>query len=157
MERIWLIPVLASVLILGGIGVYQEASAMSVLNAPAQVTGTSTVPVLDNSFGNLDLALNFGGADLSRDGISFTGVLSPLGNSIVLANSPFTVTMNSIGPNAGGLFDATVGTDALFETEIFATGQLPLTQQLVIDGLQVNRTYQFQFIHGDTRTGSFID
>lgn len=121
--------------------------------APANVTGEITAPALDSSFGRLDLALNFGGGDLTRDGISFQGVLSPGGSPISLVNTPFVVEMSG---SEGGLLNASFGTDPLFESEIFALSYVSLfSQTLTISGLDPSRVYQFQFLHGDTRIGSF--
>ena len=128
-----------------------HAPVYALVVAPTNVTGTSTVPVLSSSFGSLDTAFNFGGVGLTRDGILFQGVTSPGGNPISISNAPFTAEM-SCGCAVGGLFNASFGSDSLFETEIFATA---LSQTLSISGLDENRDYLFQFLHGDTRTGSF--
>lgn len=123
---------------------------------PSSVTGTPTVPVLDSSY-RVEEALNFGGLDLTRDGISFSGVFSPGGTSIILDTAPFTVTMSGLG-NTADLRNAGVGVDPLFETEIFAAAPaIPAGQRLTIDGLAAAQVYQFQFIHGDTRTEDFSD
>lgn len=127
-----------------------SATAYATLIAPATVTGTLSAPVLDSSFGALDAAYNFGGADMTRDGIAFSGILSPGGNPITLTTTPFT-----LGMTGGSLGNASFGSDPLFETEIFASGSFPFSQTMTIDGLDLARTYLFQFIHGDTRTGGF--
>lgn len=130
--------------------------AGAVVNAPAMVMGTPGVPTLDNSFGVLEEALNFGGADLVRDGISFTGVTSPNAPIINLDNSPFVIDMSRFPDGGGVLLNANIGPDPLFETEIYAAADPTDTQRLTISGLDPGRLYQFQLIHGDTR-GYFFD
>ncbi|MEY8200917.1 MAG: hypothetical protein RPS47_16890 [Colwellia sp.] len=83
-----------------------SATAYATLIAPATVTGTLSAPVLDSSFGALDAAYNFGGADMTRDGIAFSGILSPGGNPITLTTTPFT-----LGMTGGSLGNASFGSD----------------------------------------------
>lgn len=124
--------------------------------APGAVVGTPVAPTLDSGFGELDAAYNFGGTDLDRDGIAFVGVISPGGNPVVLADAPFSVQMSS---GTGSLVNASFGVDPLFETEVYPATGPPLwnntPQRLTVDGLDPTRTYQFQLIHGDTRTADF--
>lgn len=114
---------------------------------PATVTGSTTAPTLNNS-GVLLQALNFGGGSLTRDGIAFLGVNTFDQNSGLLDSNPFSISMTG-----SVLSTATVGPDGLFETEIWTTSQSE--QGLLIDGLDSNREYRIQILHGDSRTDSF--
>lgn len=94
-----------------------SVTAYATLIAPATVTGTLSAPVLDGSFGALDAAYKFGGVDLTRDGIAFSGISSPDGNPITLSTTPFT-----LGMTGGLLGNAPFGSDLLFGNAAGALG-----------------------------------
>jgi len=138
-----------------------QASIMNAMTPTIQVLGTThgtseNPPAIDTSFGNVVRAINFGGDPISVAGN--TGVMVPFeGNTGTPGAkrkhprgariaSPIQITITAGNSN---LYQATVGDNPLFETEIFnPTWQ---DQLMNIDGLDPAKRYQIQFLHGDTR------
>ena len=128
------------------------AVTITVLPAMADVkvigSQSGATPVkLDSKFGKVVYAANLAGLALTCDGIKFAGQAVPTGAaSQVLETTPITVTLST---KSGKLASAPIGGDALFQTEAYSDGFQDLS--LLISGLDPKKTYQIQYLHGDTR------
>lgn len=134
-------------------GVILAATALAMMlpaAAEVKVTGTqsgATPPTLSSTFGKVVDAANIGGNSLKCDAISFSGLTVTGGvASQVIETSPFKVTLST---SKGNLASAPIGDDALFQTEAYSDGFQDIS--LVIDGLDPAKTYQVQYLHGETR------
>jgi hypothetical protein len=118
-------------------------------------------PEIDTSFGTVIGAFNFGGdaADmLGSGGVNvhfdswhFGGLAAKRSVASGTTRSPFSVAITS--PVANDLYDAVVGDQAVFESEVFTYSQSTIT--LEITGLDPTKKYQFQFLHGEARVTTF--
>jgi hypothetical protein len=120
---------------------------------------SSVPPAIDTAFGTVIGAMNFGGG--AADVVGSTGAVvhfeSRLASSLIVGakraraqvTTPFSVAIES--PFAEDLFDATVGDQTVYESEVYTASNA--TETMEITGLDPTRTYQFQFLHGDTRFG----
>lgn len=118
----------------------------------ATVTGYGSVPLVDDSFGSVQSALNFGGVTTTNNGITFIGTtVSGDPTSATVASSPFTVEISTPSPQVLRNDDA-IAADPLFGSEIYSTATAPMS--LVVGGLNPAVTYQFQFLHGEGRLGT---
>jgi hypothetical protein len=115
-----------------------------------------SAPPIDTSFGPVVRAIIFGGPP--ADVVGSTGVNVHF-ESVLAANAgaagagPITVQLSSAGaPN--DLFDAAVGTNRIYETEIYTASRSD--EKMTISGLDPSRRYRFQFLHGDSRGGAYV-
>jgi hypothetical protein len=115
-------------------------------------------PPIDTSFGTVIGAFNFGGD--AADVVGSTGVNvhfdawhagGAAARKVGTTRSPFSVQIESALP--GDLFDATVGSGLIYETEIYAASWS--TETIEITGLDPSKKYSFQFLHGEERLTSF--
>jgi hypothetical protein len=99
----------------------------------ATVTGYGSVPLVDDSFGVVQSALNFGGVTTTNNGITFIGTtVSGDPTSATVASSPFTVEISTPSPQVLRNDDA-IAADPLFGSEIYSTSKAPIS--LVVGGL----------------------
>jgi hypothetical protein len=96
---------------------------------------------------NVRVALNFGGSSLTRDGIAFIGITATSPN-------PFTNTVGDykvvVWAPSGSLSYATAGSDALFNTFIWAGVQNSMGVR--IEGLDPAKDYNIYYLCGDNRS-----
>jgi hypothetical protein len=130
--------------------------------ASVRVVGTrygphSAPPAIDTSFGTVIGAVNFGGA--AADVTGSTGVnvhfQSQLASSGTAATTlPFVVSLaaSTATPSPGDLADRTVGSQGVYETEIYSV--YGVDELLKVSGLDPAKTYRIQFLHGDSRVTS---
>ncbi len=131
------------------------------MTAANGTTGPNTPPSLRDDFGLVKLALNLGGADITYDGIDFTGSTATSGTNTVVFGAANGITV-------GGTTDGTAWATATgivpgsyadtFGTEAYPTGS-DMTQTINISGLDAAETYQIQLMHGEDRSigGSGFD
>jgi hypothetical protein len=115
-------------------------------------------PPIDTSFGTVIGAFNFGGdaqdvVGSTRVNVHFDAYHSGgvAARRVGTTASPFSLLIET--PSANDLFDASVGTGLIYETEIYTATWS--TETIEITGLDPSRKYSFQFLHGDERVGSF--
>jgi len=153
-----LLAALAPVLVAG-----TADAAIDSFTAVNGTTGPNTPPTLDNSFGDLELALNLGGAALTYDGIDFTGNTVTSGtNTVTWAtvggisvggttdtgaswNTATNIVSGSPGPSNS--FNNTFGTEAW--SNLSGGGSF---QTINVTGLDSSRSYQIQLMHGEDRS-----
>lgn len=123
-----------------------QSEAAIIVNG---VTNSNAAPNVFNNFAPYQMALNFGGGNVTLNGVNFTGVTvgSSTPSPVVVATSPYTVQFSTTAGQT--LNAANLGGNALYETEIYSSNNSP--EQLLISGLDPATTYQFQFMHGDPR------
>ena len=137
-----------------------------ILSAPAAQAGVSingnyagaTAPTLDNTYGNLEFALNMGGSALSRDGIAFTAAGTTPAGSVrtFLSAGGLEASINVVGTTGGDSWGSTTlggGADPLFYTVTYANSSQGYTIDLT--GLDAGKSYQLQFLFADPRVGNF--
>lgn len=93
------------------------------------------------------LALNFGGENLVRDDIPFTGVSSDISNPTVVTNGGYTVTLSA---PSDALNTAAEG-DPLFGSFIWASDQAE--ESVKVEGLDPGKSYHVYYLDGDDRFG----
>jgi len=120
-------------------------AAADVKVVATQAAGTPVA--ISSKFGKVVDAVNIAGNSLTCDGIKFVGQVVPGGTaSQIIETTPLTVTLST---KAGNLASAPIGADALFQTEAYSDGFRDIS--LLIAGLDPKKTYQIQYLHGDTR------
>lgn len=119
--------------------------------AITRVVNGSSAPVLNSSFGTMDLAFNLGqtgGGTVVRDGITFThnGVI---GTTSVVYGTVSGITATGSSTVAGtAISNAPLGGDTLYNTETYTANNNPMT--LVLTGLNPLKAYRIQVVHGET-------
>ena len=129
----------------------------AVANAAVSITGNytgATAPIINNTYGTLEFALNMGGSPLTRDGITYTtagtGGTTPSRN--FLTNGGVGATIDVVGTSTGPSWGtADLGGDALFNTIAYVNDSKGYTINLT--DLDAAKSYQVQFLFGDPRTG----
>lgn len=119
--------------------------------AITRVVNGSSAPVLDSSFGTMDLAFNLGqtgGGTVVRDGITFTnnGVI---GTTSVAYGTVSGITVGSFAASGVTINNADLGGDTLYNTETYTANNNPMT--LVLTGLNPSKAYRIQVMHGEPR------
>ena len=134
--------------------------AVTIMALPAmadvKVVGTQSdgAPLtIKTDFGKVADAVNLGGESLTCDGVKFTGQTVPENTvaSQTIETTPFTVTLSTKSGNLASV--ALAGGDALFHSEIYSLGFQDIA--LKISGLDLKKTYQIQYLHGDFRTDTW--
>src|SRR5688572_9285830 len=123
-------------------------AAPSVLYG-VQMGGSSPPPLPFIQTNKVRLAVNFGGTNLVRDGITFTNVSATGAGSMTNVIGSYTVKMSA---PTGGLNNGNFG-DALFGTFIWAQNQSP--QTLKLEGFDSTKTYKVYYLAGDSRATIF--
>lgn len=145
-----------------GTGALALILSASTVQAAVSITGNyagSTAPIINNTFGTLEFALNMGGSALTRDGIAFTvaGTTPTGATRNFLTSGGVGATINVVGVTQGGTRPwATASlpgsTDTLFHTIAFANHSSSPGHEITVSGLDAGKSYQLQFLFGDPRT-----
>jgi MYXO-CTERM domain-containing protein len=134
----------------GALALILSASAAHAAVAITSVANGSAAPVLNSSFGTMELAFNLGnGGALVRDGISFTNS-GVTGTSSVVYGTANGITVGSFTTGANTFGNADLGVDALYGTESYTSASAPMT--LTLTGLDPMESYLVQVMHGETRS-----
>ena len=127
------------------------SSAPAALTVFGTTSGSAASPPSLATRGMLLEALDFGSdSAFTYQGVTFAPANVNGATSEIEATTPFTVTVSGTHPIGSGQIGNGGSASGLFETEVYNSAGDTFT--LTISGLNAANSYEFQFLHGDTRS-----